>query len=165
MNKLFDIIAKNINRIKSKMDEIELEKQQLSGNVIKNKIDRLNLSETFDLSRIRYDYGIKLKNDNLIRIDSKLLEIDSDGNLYFINASNPNEKEVIGKAEICLYEFDILNEEWKKANLVRMLSTTNFTIKGSKLKEINKAILENKGLELYYNINKNRKIGGLNLYE
>lgn len=59
MNKLFDIIAKNINRIKSKMDEIELEKQQLSGNVIKNKIDRLNLSETFDLSRIRYDYGIK----------------------------------------------------------------------------------------------------------
>ena len=43
------------------MDEIELEKQQLSGNVIKNKIDRLNLSETFDLSRIRYDYGIKLK--------------------------------------------------------------------------------------------------------
>ena len=44
MNKLFDIIAKNINRIKSKMDEIELEKQQLSGNVIKNKIDRLNLS-------------------------------------------------------------------------------------------------------------------------
>ena len=157
MNKLFDIIAKNINRIKSKMDEIELEKQQLSGNVIKNKIDRLNLSETFDLSRIRYDYGIKLKNDNLIRIDSKLLEIDSDGNLYFINASNPNEKEVIGKAEICLYEFDILNEEWKKADLVRMLSTTNFTIKGSKLKEINKAILENKGLELYYNINKNRK--------
>ena len=165
MNKLFDIIAKNINRIKSKMDEIELEKQQLSGNVIKNKIDRLNLSETFDLSRIRYDYGIKLKNDNLIRIDSKLLEIDSDGNLYFINASNPNEKEVIRKAEICLYEFDILNEEWKKADLVRMLSTTNFTIKGSKLKEINKAILENKGLELYYNINKNRKIGGLNLYE
>ena len=165
MNKLFDIIAKNINRIKSKMDEIELEKQQLSGNVIKNKIDRLNLSETFDLSRIRYDYGIKLKNDNLIRIDSKLLEIDSDGNLYFINASNPNEKEVIGKAEICLYEFDILNEKWKKADLVRMLSTTNFTIKGSKLKEINKAILENKGLELYYNINKNRKIGGLNLYE
>ena len=47
------------------MDEIELEKQQLSGNVIKNKIDRLNLSETFDLSRIRYDYGIKLKNDNV----------------------------------------------------------------------------------------------------
>ena len=58
-----------------------------------------------------------------------------------------------------------MNEEWKKADLVRMLSTTNFTIKGSKLKEINKAILENKGLELYYNINKNRKIGGLNLYE
>ena len=63
------------------------------------------------------------------------------------------------------YEFDIFNEEWKKADIVRILSSTNFAIKGSKLKELSKAILENKGLELYSNINKNRKLGGLNLYE
>ena len=157
MNKIFDIIIKNIDRIKSKINDIELEKQELSGNIIENKIDRLNLSETFDLSRIRYDLGIKLKNDNLVKIDSKLLEIDREGNLYFISAINQKEKELIGKAENCLYEFDLYNEEWKKVDLVRMLSTTNFTIKGSKLKEINKAILENKGLELYYNINKNKE--------
>lgn len=165
MNKLFDIIIKNIDRIKSKINDIELEKQELSGNIIENKIDRLNLSETFDLSRIRYDLGIKLKNDNLVKIDSKLLEIDREGNLYFISVSNPKEKELIGKAEDCLYEFDLYNEEWKKVDLVRMLSTTNFTIKGSKLKEISKAILENKGLELYSDINKNRKLGGVELYE
>ena len=67
MNKLFDIIIKNIDRIKSKINDIELEKQELSGNIIENKNKRLNLSETFDISRIRYDYGIKLKNDNLVR--------------------------------------------------------------------------------------------------
>lgn len=165
MNKLFDIIIKNIDRIKSKINDIELEKQELSGNIIENKNKRLNLSETFDISRIRYDYGIKLKNDNLVRMNSKLLEIDTDGNLYFLNVNNPKEKEIIGKVENCLYEFDIFNEEWKKADIVRILSSTNFEIKGSKLKELNKAILENKGLELYSNINKNRKLGGLNLYE
>lgn len=165
MNKLFDIIIKNIDRIKSKINDIELEKQELSGNIIENKNKRLNLSETFDISRIRYDYGIKLKNDNLVRMNSKLLEIDTDGNLYFLNVNNPKEKEIIGKVENCLYEFDIFNEEWKKADIVRILSSTNFVIKGSKLKELSKAILENKGLELYSNINKNRKLGGLNLYE
>lgn len=165
MNKLFDIIIKNIDRIKSKINDIELEKQELTGNIIENKNKRLNLSETFDISRIRYDYGIKLKNDNLVRMNSKLLEIDTDGNLYFLNVNNPKEKEIIGKVENCLYEFDIFNEEWKKADIVRILSSTNFAIKGSKLKELNKAILENKGLELYSNINKNRKLGGLNLYE
>lgn len=165
MNKIFDIIIKNVDMIKSKIKDIEIEKQQLSGKIIDNKSERLNLSETFDLSRIRYDYGIKLKNDNLVRMNSKLLEIDRDGNLYFLNISNPNEKEVIGKVENCLYEFDLLNEEWKKADIVRILSNTNFTIKGSKLKEISKAILENNELELYSNINKNRRTGGLNLYE
>lgn len=165
MNKLFDIIIKNIDRIKSKINDIELEKQELSGNIIENKNKRLNLSETFDISRIRYDYGIKLKNDNLVRMNSKLLEIDTDGNLYFLNVNNPKEKEIIGKVENCLYEFDIFNEEWKKADIVRILSSTNFVIKGSKLKELSKAILENKGLELYSNINMNRKLGGLNLYE
>jgi len=165
LNKLFDIIIKNIDRIKSKINDIELEKQELSGNIIENKNKRLNLSETFDISRIRYDYGIKLKNDNLVRMNSKLLEIDTDGNLYFLNVNNPKEKEIIGKVENCLYEFDIFNEEWKKADIVRILSSTNFAIKGSKLKELSKAILENKGLELYSNINKNRKLGGLNLYE
>ena len=165
MNKLFDIIIKNIDRIKSKINDIELEKQELSGNIIENKNKRLNLSETFDISRIRYDYGIKLKNDNLVRMNSKLLEIDTDGNLYFLNVNNPKEKEIIGKVENCLYEFDIFNEEWKKADIVRILSSKNFAIKGSKLKELSKAILENKGLELYSNINKNRKLGGLNLYE
>ena len=149
MNKIFDIIIKNINNVKSKIKDIELEKMQLSGKIIENKQERLNLAETFDLSRIRYDYGIKLRK----------------GNLYFLNASNPKEKEIIGKAENCLYEFDIFKEEWKKADIVRILSSTNFAIKGSKLKEISKAILENNSLELYSNINKNRKLGGLNLYE
>ena len=165
MNKIFDIIINNIDRIKSKINDIELEKQELSGNIIENKNKSLNLSETFDISRIRYDYGIKLKNDSLVRMNSKLLEIDTDGNLYFLNVSNPKEKEIIGKVENCLYEFDIFKEEWKKADIVRILSSTNFTIKGSKLKEISKAILENKGLEIYSDINKNRKLGGLNLYE
>ena len=141
MNKLFDIIIKNIDRIKSKINDIELEKQELSGNIIENKNKRLNLSETFDISRIRYDYGIKLKNDNLVRMNSKLLEIDTDGNLYFLNVNNPKEKEIIGKVENCLYEFDIFDEEWKKADIVRILSSTNFAIKGSKLKELSKAIL------------------------
>lgn len=165
MNKIFDIIIKNINNVKSKIKDIELEKMQLSGKIIENKQERLNLAETFDLSRIRYDYGIKLRNDNLVRINSKLLELDREGNLYFLNASNPKEKEIIGKAENCLYEFDIFKEEWKKDDIVRILSSTNFAIKGSKLKEISKAILENNSLELYSNINKNRKLGGLNLYE
>lgn len=165
MNKIFDIIINNIDRIKSKINAIELEKQELAGNIIENKNKSLNLSETFDISRIRYDYGIKLKNDSLVRMNSKLLEIDTDGNLYFLNVSNPKEKEIIGKVENCLYEFDIFKEEWKKADIVRILSSTNFTIKGSKLKEISKTILENKGLEIYSDINKNRKLGGLNLYE
>lgn len=165
MNNLFSIIIKMFDKIKSKINDMELEKQQLSGNFIENKVDRLNLSETFDLSRIRYDFGIKLRNDSLVKIDSKLLEIDREGNLYFISVNNPKEKELIGKAEICLYEFDLLNEEWKKADLIRMLSTTNFTIRCNKLKEISKAILENRGQELFSNINKNRKIGGLYLNE
>lgn len=165
MNRFFDIIIKMFDRIKSRINDIELEKQQLSGKILENKVDRLNLSETFDLSRIRYDYGIKLKNDNLVRMNSKLLEIDREGNLYFINISNLKEKEIIGKVDNCLYEFDLLNEEWKKADIVRILSNTNFAIKGSKLKEISKAIFENNGLELYSDINKNRKLGGLNLYE
>ena len=104
-NKIFDIIIKNINNVKSKIKDIELEKMQLSGKIIENKQERLNLAETFDLSRIRYDYGIKLRNDNLVRINSKLLELDREGNLYFLNASNPKEKEIIGKAENCFTYF------------------------------------------------------------
>jgi hypothetical protein len=153
--------------IKSKIESIEEEKQELSGNTIENTIDKLNLSETFDISRIRYDYGIKLKNDNLVKVNSKLLEIDKDGNLYFLN-DNPKEKIEVGKVEDCLYEFDLYNEEWKKADIVRILSCTNFVIKGSKLKEISKAILENRGLEFYTSINKNKnniKFGGLSIYE
>ena len=167
MKSFINICINLFNNIKSKINDIELEKQELSGNVIKNTIERLNLSETFDLSRIRYDYGIKLKNDNLVKVNSELLEIDKDGNLYFLNY-NPKEKIEVGKAEDCLYEFDLYKEEWKKADIVRILSYTNFVIKGSKLNEISKAILENKGIELYSNINKNRsnlKFGGLSLYE
>lgn len=158
-------VIKILNNIKSKIKSIELEKQELSGNIIENKVDRLNLSETFDIGRIRYDYGIKLKNDNLVRMNSKLLEIDTDGNLYFLNVSNRKEKLKIGKVEDCLYEFDLFNEEWRKADIVRILSCTNFVIRGSKLKEISKALLENRGIDLYSNINKNRKFGGLSLYE
>lgn len=153
--------------IKSKIESIETEKQQLSGNIIENTVDELNLSETFDMSRIRYDYGIKLKNDTLVKVNSDLLEIDKEGNLYFLN-DNPKEKIEVGKVEDCLYEFDLYNEEWKKADIVRILSCTDFVIKGSKIKEISKAILENRGLELYTSINKNRKSiksGGLSIYE
>lgn len=165
MNILLDIIIQKINKMKSKINQIELEKQELSGKIVRNNVDRLNLSETFDLSRIRYDYGIKLKNDSLVKIDSKLLEVDKEGNLYFLNVSNPSEKEVVGKVEDCLYEYDLFNEEWKKADIVRILSSTNFTVQCSKLKEISKAILENRDIELYSNINKNRNIGGLKLYK
>ena len=150
---------RTFNSIKSKINDIELEKLQLSGNIIENKVDRLNLSETFDFSRIRYDFGIKLKNDNLVKVNSKLLEIDVDGNLYFLNIANLKEKIKIGKVEECLYEFDLFNQEWKKANIVRILSSTNFFIKNSKQKEIS----ENRSIELYSNINKNIKFGGLSL--
>ena len=154
-------------QIKLKIEESEEEKKQLSGNIVKNTVDTLNLSETFDISRIRYDYGIKLKNDSLVKVNSELLEIDQEGNLYFLN-ENPKEKIEVGKVEDCLYEFDLYNEEWKKADIVCILSCTNFIIKGSKLKEISKAILENKGIEFYSNINKNKsniKLGGLSIYE
>lgn len=167
MNKMLNLCVRVLDNIKSKIKSIELEKQELSGNVIENATDRFNLSETFDISRIRYDYGIKLKNDNLVKVNSKLLEIDKDGNLYFLN-DNPKEKIEVGKVEDCLYEFDLYNEEWKKADIVRILSCTNFVIKGSKLKEISQAILENRGLEFYTSINNNKnniKFGGLSIYE
>lgn len=167
MNTFTKICKEMLDSIKYKIKSIELEKQELSGNIIKNTKARLNLSETFDISRIRYDYGIKLKNDNIVKINSKLLEIDTDGNLYFLDINN-NKKNKIGKVEQCLYEFDLYNEEWKKADIVRILSCTNFVVKGSKLKEISRAVLENNSIELYSNINKNRnniKFGGLSLYE
>ena len=80
-----------------------------------------------------------------------------------MNVNDLKEKIKVGKVEDCLYEFDLFNQEWKKANLVRILSNTNFIIKGSKLKKISKVILENRSMELYSNINKNSKFGGLSL--
>lgn len=158
-----NVIIRFIHSIKSKINDIEFEKQQLSGKIIENKVNRLNLSETFDISRIKYDFGIKLKNDSLVKVNSKLLEIDTDGNLYFLNINNLKEKQKVGKVEDCLYEFDLFKQEWKKADIVRILGNTNFVIKGSKLKEIRKMILENRSIEIYSDINKNGKIGGLSL--
>ena len=163
MNKVLSWFTQTFDNIKSKINDIELEKLQLSGKIVENTVDRLNLSETFDFNRIRYDFGIKLKNDNLVKVNSKLLEIDVDGNLYFLNIANLKGKIKIGKVEDCLYEFDLFKQEWKKANIVRILGNTNFVIKGSKLKEISKEILENKSIELYSSINKNSKFGGLSL--
>lgn len=163
MNKVLNWCMQTFDNIKSKINDIELEKLQLSGKIVENKVDRLNLSETFDFNRIRYDFGIKLKNDNLVKVNSKLLEIDVDGNLYFLNIANLKEKIKIGKVEDCLYEFDLFKQEWKKADIVRILGNTNFVIKGSKLKEISKEILENRSIELYSSINKNSKFGGLSL--
>lgn len=163
MNKFLNWCIQIFNNIKLKINDIEFEKQQLSGKIIENKVNRLNLSETFDLSRIKYDFGIKLKNDSLVKVNSKLLEIDRDGNLYFLNINNLKEKQRVGKVEECLYEFDLFKQEWKKADIVRILGNTNFVIKGSKLKEIRKIIVENRSIELYSDINKNRKIGGLSL--
>ena len=42
MNKIFDIIIKNINNVKSKIKDIELEKMQLSGKIIENKQDNMS---------------------------------------------------------------------------------------------------------------------------
>ena len=163
MSKCFNWCIQIFNNIKSKINDIEFEKQQLSGKIIENKVNRLNLSETFDISRIKYDFGIKLKNDSLVKVNSKLLEIDTDGNLYFLNINNLKEKQKVGKVEDCLYEFDLFKQEWKKADIVRILGNTNFVIKGSKLKEIRKMILENRSIEIYSDINKNGKLGGLSL--
>ena len=63
MNKVLSWCMQTFDNIKSKINDIELEKLQLSGKIVENTVDRLNLSETFDFSRIRYDFGIKLKND------------------------------------------------------------------------------------------------------
>ena len=125
MNKFLNWCIQIFNNIKLKINDIEFEKQQLSGKIIENKVNRLNLSETFDLSRIKYDFGIKLKNDSLVKVNSKLLEIDRDGNLYFLNINNLKEKQRVGKVEECLYEFDLFKQEWKKADIVRILGNTN----------------------------------------
>lgn len=152
MNKLLQLIIKIFDDIKVKINDMEIEKQQLAGKVIENKVDKLNLSETFDLSRIRYDFGIKIKNDSLVKVKCESLTIDQEGNLYFLDKDNKEELK-IGDVEEYLYEYDIYKQEWKKADIVRMLGTTNFTIKGNKQLKINKAILENNDLELYSNIN------------
>lgn len=160
-----NLIIRLLDKAKDKLNDIELEKQELSGNIIVNKEEILNLSETFDITRIRYDYGIKLPNDSLVKVKSKFLEIDKEGNLYYLINDDSNEREIVGKVEDCLYEYDLFYEEWNKADLVRILGSTNFVIKCSKLKEIKREILENKGMELYEDINKNRIYGGLSLYE
>ena len=138
-----------LNNVKEKIEKAKLEEQELAGNIIKNEENKIVLAEVCDLSRIRYDYGIKLKNDN--------------GILYFLDKKTNEELEV-GKVEENLYEFDVYKQEWKKADIVSILACANFSIKNTKLKEIDKRILENRDNEFYTDISKKHnklKLGGM----
>ena len=151
-----------LNNVKEKIEKAKLEEQELAGNIIKNEENKIVLAEVCDLSRIRYDYGIKLKNDNLVKVKSDLLIIDDNGILYFLDKTN--EELEVGKVEENLYEFDIYKQEWKKADIVSILACANFSIKNTKLKEIDKRILENRDNEFYTDISKKHnklKLGGM----
>lgn len=148
-----------LNNVKEKIEKAKLEEQELAGNIIKNEENKIVLAEVCDLSRIRYDYGIKLKNDNLVKVKSDLLIIDDNGTLYFFDKKTNEELEV-GKVEENLYEFDVYKQEWKKADIVSILACANFSIKNTKLKEIDKRILENRDNEFYTDISK-LKLGGM----
>lgn len=152
-----------LNNVKEKIEKAKLEEQELAGNIIKNEENKIVLAEVCDLSRIRYDYGIKLKNDNLVKVKSDLLIIDDNGILYFLDKKTNEELEV-GKVEENLYEFDVYKQEWKKADIVSILACANFSIKNTKLKEIDKRILENRDNEFYTDISKKHnklKLGGM----
>ena len=161
MEKLIVKWQELLNNVKEKIESTKREEDELAGNIIKNTVDKINLAEVYDLSRIRFDYGIKLKNDNLVKVKSDLLIINENGILYFLDNKNSEELEV-GSVEEYLYEFDVYKQEWKKADVISILACANFSVKSSKLKEADKIILENKNNEFYSVItNRQRKLGGM----
>lgn len=152
-----------LDKVIRKVENIKIEQKELSGNVIVNEKKQINLSDIFDMRRLKYDYGIKLKNDNLVKVKSELLVIDENGELYFID-QRKNEPIEVGQVDEYLYEYDIYKQEWKKADVSRLLISANFSIKNNKLKEVNKKILENRNCDLYndiFNHYKNFKLGGI----
>lgn len=136
---------------KLNIEKDKLEKQELSENIVKNRVSKIKLSESCDFSRIRYDYGIRLQNDNIVKVKSNQLILDEYGMLYFVDKKQNQELE-IGNIEDYLYEFDIYKQEWKKADVISILVNLDFSIKDNKLKKADKRIIENRNLDFYSNI-------------
>ena len=136
---------------KLNIEKDKLEKQELSENIVKNRVSKIKLSESCDFSRIRYDYGIRLQNDNIVKVKSIQLILDEYGMLYFVDKKQNQELE-IGNIEDYLYEFDIYKQEWKKADVISILVNLDFSIKDNKLKKADKRIIENRNLDFYSNI-------------
>lgn len=148
-----------LDNVKDKIELAKQEENQLAGNIIENSVAKINLASVNDLSRIRYEYGILLKNDNLVKVKSELLIIDEKGILYYLDKENNEELEV-GKVEDYLYEFDVYKQEWKKADVISILACANFSVKNKKLKEADKLILENRNNEFYSSISNNQRCFG-----
>lgn len=163
MKELLLKLKEYIKEIIINKDKEKIENQELTGNIIKNKENKINLSESCDLSRLRYDYGIRLQNDNIIKVKCNQLIVNEEGLLYFLDEQNNEELEV-GKVEDYLYEFDIFKQEWKKADIINILVNLDFSVK--RLKEAEKKIIENRNLDFYSDIyNKNFEIKGVEIYE
>lgn len=165
MKSLLLMLKTILEEKKLNIEKNKLEEQELSGNIVKNKVSKIQLSESCDLSRIRYDYGIRLQNDNIVKVKSDQLVLDEYGMLYFLDEKQ-NEELEIGNIEEYLYEFDIYKQEWRKADVENILVNADFSIKDSKLKEVDKKIMENRNLDFYSNIyRKNFEVRGVGVYE
>lgn len=152
-------------QLRKKVKKNKLEEQELSGSIVKNRVSKINLSENYDLSRIRYDYGIRLKNDSVVKVKSNQLVLDEYGILYILDKKQNKELE-IGNIEDYLYEFDIYKQEWRKADVVCILINADFSIKDGKLKKVDKKIIENRDLAFYSNIcRKKLEVRGVGVYE
>ncbi|WP_304683119.1 hypothetical protein [uncultured Clostridium sp.] len=163
MKELLLKLKEYIKEIILNKDEEKRENQELTGNIIRNKVSKINLSENYDFNRLRYDYGIRLKNDSIVKVKSNQLIINEEGLLYFLDEQNNEELEV-GKIEDYLYEFDIFKQEWKKADIISILVNLDFSVK--RLKEADKMIIENRNINFYSNIcNNNFEIKGVEVYE
>ena len=103
-----------LNNVKEKIENDKIEEQELSGNIVKNSTSRIILAEVCDISRIRFDYGIRLKNDNLVRTSGerslvKKLNLRND---FYTKASVP--LVCIGRTEgEIIYEIRICSNYWK----------------------------------------------------
>lgn len=150
-----------LNNVKERIENDRIEEQELSGNIIENSASRIILAEVCDISRIRFDYGIRLKNDNLVKVKSELLIIDDNGILYYLDKQQNEELEV-GNVEDYLYEYDVYKQEWKKADIITILTNANFKVKSKNLQEVEKNIIENRNMDFYSGISNNRlKLGGM----
>ena len=152
-----------LNNVKEKIQCEKIEEQELSGNIVKNTVNKIILGEVCDISRIRFDYGIRLKNDNLVKVKSELLIVDENGILYYLD-KEANEELEVGNVEEYLYEYDIYKQEWQKADIITILTNANFCVKNKKLQEVEKNILENRNIDFYSGISNNRMKLGVMIY-